>query len=210
VDPGYDWLAAIGQRRFTRGSDNNSTMQNPIGESYRGHLLNVVATSAGPHGYTLTLWTAGAVTSHAEKGPPDAPHAILLLAGAVLGFLTVGTVATGNINAVIQAPPRRMRVWGAAHLPAVMCSIGLCALFTRSLQGGPLWAGVGYASTVTYLVVSALQSRLAAERPARPSATAPAAGLEDRRRNNKAAERRNQQAVSGLDHRVADWPGYGV
>jgi hypothetical protein len=159
----------------------------------------VVATSAGPHGYTLTLWTAGAVTSHAEKGPPDATHATLLLAGAVVGFLTVGTLATGSVNAVLQGPTRKTRVWGAAHLPAVMCSIGLCGLMARSLHGGPLWAAVGCTSTVTYLIVSALQSCLAAEPPDRTQAIPGATRPEQRRRDAKEAERRNEQMAPDLD-----------
>lgn len=38
------------------------------GAGYRGHLRAVVATSAAPYGYTLTLRTQGAVTSHAAHG----------------------------------------------------------------------------------------------------------------------------------------------
>ena len=85
---------------------------------YRHHLRAVVAASAAPYGYTLTLWTAGAVTTHAQ-GLPSALDALLLLAGAVTGFAAVGAFAYGGINGVL-APGMRgeIRVWGGLHLRA--------------------------------------------------------------------------------------------
>src|SRR5690606_3996269 len=38
---------------------------------YRQQLRTAVAASAAPYGYTLTVWTAGAVTSHAEQAFPS-------------------------------------------------------------------------------------------------------------------------------------------
>src|SRR4030095_9975506 len=70
---------------------------------YRHHLRAVVAASAAPYGYTLTLWTAGAVTSHAQ-GLPSALDALLLLAGAVTGFAAVGAVADGGLHGGAVAP----------------------------------------------------------------------------------------------------------
>ncbi|MQA14330.1 MAG: hypothetical protein GEV09_09195 [Pseudonocardiaceae bacterium] len=47
---------------------------------YRQYLRSSVAASAAPHGYTLTLWTCGAVTIHAEGAFPSTLDALLLLA----------------------------------------------------------------------------------------------------------------------------------
>jgi hypothetical protein len=71
-------------------------VQGETSSRYRDHLRAVVAASAAPYGYTLTIWTSGAVTTHA-RGIPTALEALLFLAGAVSGFALIGAVA--------QSPP---------------------------------------------------------------------------------------------------------
>lgn len=56
-----------------------------MGHRYRDHLQAAVAGAAAPYGYTLTVWTSGAVTAH-PRGIPSAADALLLLAGAVIGI----------------------------------------------------------------------------------------------------------------------------
>jgi len=131
---------------------------------YRHHLRAVVAASAAPYGYTLTLWTAGAVTSHAQ-GLPSALDALLLLAGAVTGFAAVGAFAYGGINGVL-APRMRgeIRVWGGLHLPSVGSSILLVSIVTQVTQGRLAWLLVGFTATSTYLLVIGLQFWLATHR----------------------------------------------
>ena len=68
-------------------------------QSYRAHLKSAVATSAAPYGYTLTVCTSGAVTTHA-RGVPTAWDALLLLAGAVLGFGATAAIAYGRPSEV--------------------------------------------------------------------------------------------------------------
>lgn len=131
---------------------------------YRQHLRAVVAASAAPYGYTLTLWTAGAVTSHA-MGLPSAIDALLLLTGAVTGFAVVGGYAFGSINGVLMPTTRgEIRVWGGVHLPSVGSSILLVALITRTLSGPLAWTAVGFVATSTYLLVIGVQFWLATRR----------------------------------------------
>lgn len=131
---------------------------------YRSHLRAVVAASAAPYGYTLTLWTSGAVATH-ELGVPSALDALLLLAGAVTAFAAVGAFAYGGINGVL-APRTRgdIRVWGGLHLPSVGSSIFLVAVVTRLMHGHPGWLLVGFTATSTYLLVIGLQFWLATHR----------------------------------------------
>jgi SnoaL-like domain len=131
---------------------------------YRHHLRAVVAASAAPYGYTLTLWTAGAVTTHAQ-GLPSALDALLLLAGAVTGFAAVGAFAYGGINGVL-APRMRgeIRVWGGLHLPSVGSSILLVSVVTQVMHGYLVWLLVGFTATSTYLLVVGLQFWLATHR----------------------------------------------
>lgn len=139
------------------------------GPGYRDHLHSVVAASAGPHGYTLTLWTAGSVTSHTQGGMPGTANALLLLVGAVAAFGLVGALAVGGVGAVIDPPvPLRMRVWGGVHLPAVGLSILLCRLLAGLLHGHAVWISVGFSATATYLLVSGLQVWFATPRQSSP------------------------------------------
>jgi hypothetical protein len=131
---------------------------------YRHHLRAVVAASAAPYGYTLTLWTAGAVTSH-TAGLPSALDALLLLAGAVSGFATVGAFAFGGINGVLAPGTRgEIRVWGGLHLPSVGSSILLVWLINESVGGHLVWPIVGFTATATYLLVIGVQFWLATHR----------------------------------------------
>ncbi len=132
---------------------------------YRDHLRAVVAASAAPYGYTLTLWTAGAVTAHAEEGLPTALDAVLLLAGAVVGFGAVGTYASGGFNAVlVPGSPGRVRVWGGMHLPSVGLSILLVVSINAMLNGPVVWPLVGFTATTCYLLVIGLQFWVATHR----------------------------------------------
>ena len=138
---------------------------------YRDHLRGVVAASAAPYGYTLTLWTAGAVTAHAEAGLPTALDAVLLLAGAIVGFGAVGTYASGGLNGVlVPGTPGRVRVWGGMHLPSVGLSILLVASINALLDGPVVWPLVGFTATSCYLLVIGAQFWLATHRGQDPAA----------------------------------------
>jgi hypothetical protein len=131
---------------------------------YREQLRAVVAASAAPYGYTLTLWTAGAVTTHAA-GLPTTIDALLLLGGAVLGFGIVGAFAFGSINPVVKSPGvGHIRLWGVVHVPSVGASIVLVTLLSRLAHGLVVWPLAGFTATVTYLVVIGGQFHLAAHR----------------------------------------------
>jgi hypothetical protein len=131
------------------------------GSTYRDFVHNAVATSAGPHGYTLTLWTAGAIASNARGRPPAALDAFLLLAGAVPAFGFVGSVAGGGLRRPIPSPRQQNSLWGALHLPTVTRSIALCRALTVRLHGHALWPAIGVTATATFLLGSALQARCA-------------------------------------------------
>ena len=131
---------------------------------YRHHLRAAVALSAAPYGYTLTLWTAGAVTTNAT-GVPSTLDAVLFLVGAVTGFAIVGAFAFGGINCVLTPGTHgHVRVWGGVHLPSVGSSTLLVWLLTDALDGHLLWPAVGLTATSTYLLVIGVQFWLATHR----------------------------------------------
>ena len=131
---------------------------------YRTHLQAAVATSAAPYGYTLTVWTSGAVAIHA-RGIPTTLDALMFLGGAVAGFAAVGAFAHGSAGRVLNAAPdARVRLWGGFHVPSVGAAIGAVALVTALVENELAWPLVGFAATSIYLLVIAAQFTIADER----------------------------------------------
>ena len=130
---------------------------------YRTHLRTVVASSAAPYGYTLTVWTSGAVAIHA-RGIPTTLDALMFLGGAVAGFAAVGALAHGSAGRVLNAAPdARVRLWGGFHVPSVGAAIGAVALVTALVEDALAWPLVGFAATSIYLLVIAAQFTIADE-----------------------------------------------
>ena len=132
--------------------------------SYRGHLRAAVAASAAPYGYTLTIWTSGAVATHAN-GIPTAGEALLFLLGAVAGFGVTAAAAHGSpTGTLVHEETAAVRLWGAFHLASAGLAIAAAALVTAVLDAPIAWLAVGFAATVTYLVVIAAQFTAAESR----------------------------------------------
>jgi hypothetical protein len=133
------------------------------GHGYRAHLKTTVATSAAPYGYTLTIWTSGAVTTHVH-GVPSAWEALLLLIGAVLGFAVAAAVAHGGPRATLSsdADHSAVRIWGGFNLVSVGGAIGLATAAAAALDDPVVWVVVGFVSTAIYLLLTAGQFMLAA------------------------------------------------
>jgi hypothetical protein len=62
---------------------------------YGSELRNVVGSSAGAYGYTLTVWSTASVLTYAY-GLPSPPEVFSFFHGAVAGFAVVGTLAFGG------------------------------------------------------------------------------------------------------------------
>jgi len=121
----------------------------------------VVAASAAPYGYTLTIWTSGAVATHA-RGIPTALEAVLFLAGAVSGFFLVGTIAHGGVGRILRvAGEPTVRLWGGFHLPSVGLAIAASTLVVALVHGVLVWPLVGLLVTCIYLLVIAAQFTIA-------------------------------------------------
>jgi hypothetical protein len=144
---------------------------------YRRHLQAVVASSAAPYGYTLTLWTAGAISTHAQHALPSSTDALLLLAGAVVGFGAVGAYAFGSINGVLAPEAHgEVRVWGGLHLPSVGLSILGVSILNQVVRGWAIWPLVGFVSTAMYLLVIGAQFLMSNHRAHAPASSGPADG----------------------------------
>ncbi len=127
--------------------------------NYREHLQAAVASSAAPYGYTLAIWTSGAVTSHA-RGIPTAAEAFLFMAGAVLGFVVVGWGANGGFGGVLRTRRFDIQLWGGVHLISVGSAIASASLVNAVIDHRVAWPIVGFAVTAVYLIVVAAQFTL--------------------------------------------------
>jgi hypothetical protein len=131
---------------------------------FRRNLRSGVAASAAPYGYTITIWSSGAVGMDL-LGKPHVGEALLYVAGAVAAFLAVEMLAYGQLRVRLSAGPApRVGVWGHAHLAsaggAVVAVWGSDHAFRGELGG---WPVAGFLATGVYLLLNALQTTLASD-----------------------------------------------
>ncbi len=131
-----------------------------IGVRYRSALRATVAASAAPYGYTLTIWTTGAILSHA-RGIPNTPEALLLLVGAVAAYALVGGLAFGGMSEHLVPEPARAAVWGGLQFISVAAAIAAATLVAHLVTGILAWPLDGFIVTGIYLLAAASQLTLA-------------------------------------------------
>lgn len=117
----------------------------PLGARYRHGLRKAVGTGAGPYGYTLTVWTTGAVLIHA-RGAPTTLEALLFMLGAVVGFAAVDAVAFRNNPGIRGRATSHPVLWGSFLFVPVAASLG-----AHFVQGSAAWPLAGLTATAIYL-----------------------------------------------------------
>ncbi len=128
----------------------------PLRNRYRHGLRKAVGASAGPYGYTLAVWTTGAVLIHA-RGVPTTLKALLFMFGAVAAFAVIGALAF-RVNPAIRATAVSHPVlWGSFHFVPVATSIGAASLVAHFVQGAAAWPLAGFTATSIYLTFVAAQ-----------------------------------------------------
>jgi hypothetical protein len=128
--------------------------------SYRHAARQAVSMSIGPYGYTLTVWTSGAVLTHA-RGIPTTIDALLFMLGAVVGFALVGVLSFSGLNARARVEAAQPALWAGFHLLSIGAAIGLVTLIAHLFEDRGAWPLGGFAATTSYLVVLAAQLAVA-------------------------------------------------
>jgi hypothetical protein len=129
------------------------------------HLRTAMATiataSAAPYGYTVSLWSTGALLIH-YHGIPRPGEVFLFVAGALLGFAIVGAAAHGALR---DEEPLRIGqghiVTGLLHWFAVGLAVGTVALLAPH-TGIIGWMFGSFIATALYLTAASVQLALAA------------------------------------------------
>jgi uncharacterized YccA/Bax inhibitor family protein len=128
--------------------------------SYRQALRAAASTSIAPYGYTLTIWTTGAILTHA-RGVPDALQALLFMLGAVAGFSLVGIAAFGDPRVRVAGDDRRPALWSGFHFLSISIAIGVATVIAHLVQDQGAWPLGGLAATTIYLSMLAVELALA-------------------------------------------------
>jgi len=123
---------------------------------YKAALRATVVASAAPYGYTLTIWTSGAILSHSH-GLPSSSQAFFFLTGAVAGYAAVGAFAFRRQSEPFSPEPTRAVIWGALHVVSVGLAIGSATIIAHRVTSSAAWPLGGFASTAIYLLASASQ-----------------------------------------------------
>jgi hypothetical protein len=124
---------------------------------YRRTLRASVAASAAPYGYTLTVWSCGAMAIE-EGGLPGLVEALLFVAGGVLAFFLVETLAYGSPTASLRpGTGTEVALWGHAHLLSAGLAVASAAGVLWLAEGLLGWPLVAFVATLIYLLAGAAQ-----------------------------------------------------
>jgi hypothetical protein len=97
----------------------------------RAGVRDHAEASATPYGYTISIWSSGALLMH-YRGQPAVGDVFAFVAGAVAGFATLGAVGSRVIRRAKPLSPGPSRVWaGSMHLLAVGAAVGTASLIAQ-------------------------------------------------------------------------------
>ena len=123
----------------------------------------IVAASAAPYGYTISIWSSGAVLMHFH-GTPSVADVFGFLAGALTGFGLMGLLARGGLTSEdprAHAPDRVLA--GAMHWLAAGAAVGAAALVAR-IGGWEAWPLAAFTATAVYILGASVQLALVTRR----------------------------------------------
>jgi hypothetical protein len=134
----------------------------------RAPLGTIVAASAAPYGYTVTLWSSGAVLLRSH-GAPHVGDVFAFAAGALAAFSLMALLARGALARMESVDDAADRVWaGALNWFAVGAAVGAVALLAE-IHGREAWPLGSFAATALYILAASLQLTVVATRRKQPS-----------------------------------------
>jgi spore maturation protein SpmB len=129
----------------------------------RAALGTIVAASAAPYGYTVTIWSSGAVLMDFH-GTPNVADVFLFITGALGAFGVMGLLAHDALagKESLDHPGDRVLA-GTLHWLAVGSAVGIVALLAE-VHGWEAWLLCSFAATAIYLTGASLQLALVTAR----------------------------------------------
>jgi hypothetical protein len=140
----------------------------PPGSHLRTAMATIATASATPYGYTVSLWSSGALLIH-YHGIPRPGEVFLFVAGALMGFAVIGAVGHGALrrDEPFRAGPGHI-VGGLLNWFAVGIAVGTVAL-VAPVTGVVAWMLGSFIATSLYLMGASIQLALATRGRARAS-----------------------------------------
>jgi hypothetical protein len=129
----------------------------------RRAFATIVSASAAPYGYTLTIWSSGALLMH-YRGAPTVAEIFLFIAGAIAAFAGMWLVGRTAIEQAGQLPQGTVR-GRAGSLD--LFSVGLAAAagcLIAMIPGWTAWPLAAFGATAVYLLAASAQLALAQRR----------------------------------------------
>jgi hypothetical protein len=143
-------------------TDTKHRLQQP-GRTLQVALGTIVLASAAPYGYTISIWSSGAVLMHSH-GTPSVAAVFGFLAGALTGFGLMGLLARGGLSREDPPPLAPDRVLaGAMHWLAAGAAVGAAALVAR-IGGWEAWPLAAFTATAIYMLGASVQLALVTRR----------------------------------------------
>lgn len=131
----------------------------PPRRTLRAALGTIVAASAAPYGYTISMWSSGAILIHTH-GTPRVAEVFAFLAGALTAFGLLSLLAQGPIARMELLDHAGDRVLaGALHWVAAGAAVATSALLAQLLTW-EAWPLASFAATTIYLVGASAQLAL--------------------------------------------------
>jgi hypothetical protein len=125
--------------------------------SLRGSTARVTSILAIPYGYTVTLWSAGAL-AFVRLGPPGVGEILGFVLGACLAFLGLGSVGAVHLEAEV---PMRVPAIVVFNVVPILVAL-LVALVPLAWLGRPYgFFAASLLATLAYVLSLALVVRLA-------------------------------------------------
>jgi hypothetical protein len=122
----------------------------------RSGFASVIAASSAPYGYTIAIWSSGAVLLDSH-GKPSVGQVFMFAAGALLGFAALGLLAQHEATRQTGGYRARERVLaGVLDWMSVSAAVGSVALIAL-IHSWVVWPLAPLATTLIYFSAVALQ-----------------------------------------------------
>ena len=129
------------------------------GRGFRSSLATIIPATAAPYGYTLAIWSSGAVLLRSH-GTPSLGDTLMFVIGAIAGFNLLGLFAIGVSRHATPIDRRQDRVL-AGVLDWVALGAVIATVYAISqVRGWTPWVLGPFAATVLYLLIASLQLAL--------------------------------------------------
>jgi hypothetical protein len=127
--------------------------------SYREGLRVAVAGGAQTYGFTLVVWTTGALAI-SEQGLPRPLDALAFLGGALLATALIAIVTFAGLRSTWRDERPVSRAYGAIHAPSVAAGVLMGWLLAAALDGAFAFAAASFVAVVPYNLLLAVEVAL--------------------------------------------------